>query len=376
VDPAIASRFPLIAKPRPAGRPLTERLAALADFATDPPDASHHDRVIRASGVINTASLIASDIGLHDLAETMCWQHFQAFADATHLDAPTAVAALQPLINIVRLMTRRGHGRQAFRALEEMYQAARRRGTTDMGGGVTADLGAVIRGEQQHHDVCLHLWATLLEDGLRALLAAGEWQRAADEATKHKGVGPHLWSGRQAVILARLHAGDATTAAEMVDASEPTTPEEHAVQALLYTFCALEGRLQLDRLDNALAQAQRLTTVNDPVKVYFRTQAALTAISLTTLAGRPDDWRLHEATITAASTDAYAARAVMALLGDRAERLGAVVISGGLDDGAATRPGVGEALTIHADGAIGRIREQLGAYGTTSFVKPLYAVTW
>jgi hypothetical protein len=71
VDPAIASRFPLIAKPRPAGRPLFERLAALADFAADLPDADHHDRVLRASGVINTASLIASDIGLHDLAETM-----------------------------------------------------------------------------------------------------------------------------------------------------------------------------------------------------------------------------------------------------------------------------------------------------------------
>jgi hypothetical protein len=355
VDPAIASRFPLIAKPRPAGRPLTERLAALADFATDPPDASHHDRVIRASGVINTASLIASDIGLHDLAETMSWQHFQAFADATHLDAPTAVAALQPLINIVRLKTRRGQGQQGFRALEEMYQAACRRGTADVG-GVTADLGAVIRGEQQHHDVCLHLWATLLEDGLRALLAAGEWQRAADEATKHKGIGPHLWSGRQAAILARLHAGEATAAAEMVDASEPTSPEELAVQALLYTFCALEGQVKPDRVDNALSQAQQLTTFDDPTNVYFRTQAALTAISLAALAGRPDDPQLHEATIFAASTDAYAARAVVASLGDRAERLHAVVKAGGLDNGSATRPGLVGALTMHTNGALDRIR--------------------
>jgi hypothetical protein len=355
VDPAIASRFPLIAKPRPAGRPLTERLAALANFATDPPDASHHDRLIRASGVINTASLIASDVGLHALAETMCWQHFQAFADAPDLDAPTAVAALQPLINIARLMTRRGDGQRAFRALGEIYQAARHRGVADIGSGLAADLGAVIRGDKQHHEVCLHLWATLLEDGLRALLAAGEWQRAADEAIKHKGVGPHLWSGRQAVILAQLYRGDATTAAEMVDASEPTNPEESAIQALLYTFCAIEGHLQPDRLDIALTHAQRLTNVDDPTNVYFRTQAALIAIALTALAGRPDDPQLQEATISTASTDAYAARAVVALLGDRAERLRAVVAAGGLDNGSATRPGLVGALTMHTDGAVDRI---------------------
>ncbi|MEY9889275.1 hypothetical protein ABIA31_002923 [Catenulispora sp. MAP5-51] len=361
MDPAIAARFPLIAKPRPAGRPLAERLAALVNFATDARDEGHHDKVVRASGVINTTSLIASDVGLHDLAETLSWQHYQAFADAPDLDAATAVAALQPLINIARLMTRRSNGQQAFRILGEMYQAARQRGVADLGSGLVADLGAVIRGDKQHHDVCLHLWATLLEDGLRALLAAGQWQRAADEAAKHKGVGPHLWTGRQAVILARLHAGEAKTAAEMVDASEPTNPEEHAVQALLYSFCALDGQLQPDRLGQALSQAQQLITTGDPTNVYFRTQAALTAISLAKLAGDTDDPQLHEATISAASTDAYAARAVVALLGDRAGQLRAVVAAGGLDNGAATRPGLAGALAMHAHGAVDRIRWLLGA---------------
>jgi hypothetical protein len=267
--------------------------------------------------------------------------------------------ALQPLINIPRLMIRRGQARKAHDTLQRLYRAALDRATTEVGASAV-DLGAVIHGDQQHHDVSQHLWATLLEDGLRALAAAGQWQQAADTATAHRGVGPHLWSGRQAVILARLQTGNAAQAAALVEASATNSPAEQAVQALLHTFCALDGHLRPHRLAAARAQAHRLIALDDPTTIHFRTQAALTAIALADLAGTPDP-RLHEATIAAAAADAYAARAVLASLGEQAQPLRAVVVAGGLDPSAARYPDLTEKLTIHTERALERVRKLLTA---------------
>ncbi|MFB4315126.1 hypothetical protein [Actinomadura sp. 21ATH] len=99
----IAQRFPLVARPRPACPPLTERIAQLRETAHT---ARTDGNRALAAAVQNKAALIASDCGQHDLARTLCWQHFDTYLPQCPLNAPTARDALEPLVNIARLLIR------------------------------------------------------------------------------------------------------------------------------------------------------------------------------------------------------------------------------------------------------------------------------
>ena len=334
MNPAIAGRFPLMCRPRPLGLPLTERIAAMVASAVDSPGANHHDMVARASGVINIAALIASDVGIRDLAWDMCWCHFNVFAGAEQLAPATAVMALQPLINIPRILIRDGNGQDAYDALSAMYQAAQRKGKADVCGR-TVDLSAIIRDEEGHRSVCEELWADMLNDGTRALAQAGRWSQAAESVATHRGVGDRLWDGRQVTILALLDRGRVDEAVAMTEASHIGDSAERAVGALLLTFCALEGSGDATGLAVALGEAQALIELNEPPTVYFRTQAALTALALADTAGEASEpvVRLQEAVTTAARTDTYAARSVLATQKRQNEVLRRTVDSGGLGHG-------------------------------------------
>jgi hypothetical protein len=72
--PAIASRIPLVRRTKAPALPLEERINHLTGLTVAPAGASHHDLVARACGVLNYAALIASDVGLPDLAEDLCWR--------------------------------------------------------------------------------------------------------------------------------------------------------------------------------------------------------------------------------------------------------------------------------------------------------------
>lgn len=76
----IAQRFPLIYRFRPACLPLPRRVHGLAELA-DAAAAKAHQGL--ASAVYNQAALIASDLGLPDLARKMCHQHAAAYLHAT-----------------------------------------------------------------------------------------------------------------------------------------------------------------------------------------------------------------------------------------------------------------------------------------------------
>ncbi|MFC0861650.1 hypothetical protein ACFHYQ_04990 [Sphaerimonospora cavernae] len=79
---AIAARIPLVSRPKAAGLPLAERITHLTELTVEPAGASHRDLVARASGVLNYAALIASDVAMPDLAPQLRWRKHQVFAEA------------------------------------------------------------------------------------------------------------------------------------------------------------------------------------------------------------------------------------------------------------------------------------------------------
>ncbi|OLE28787.1 MAG: hypothetical protein AUG49_01360 [Catenulispora sp. 13_1_20CM_3_70_7] len=334
MDSAIASRFPLICRAKPLGLPLSERIAALIESAIDPAGADLHDQVARASGVINVASLIASDAGMRDLAWDMCWRHYNIYAAAEHFEPGTATMAMQPMVNIPRLLIRDGQGELAHQVLTGLYRAAQRKGCAEIGGRVI-DVAAVIRTPEDHKAVCSDLWMALLSDGTRALAQAGRWTQAADAVARYKGVGDRLWDGRQVTVLSLLEQGRFAEAAATVESSVIGDASEKAVAAILAAFCAQEARTASTvRLDTALGEALALIELDEPPTIMFRTQLALTALALGDAVGTHRlTPRIQSGIIEAAGTDAYAARAVIALLGSDAKCLQHVVDAGGLGAG-------------------------------------------
>lgn len=81
MDPTgpIARRFPLIARPRPACGPLNVRVGELCALA----DAAERDgNPSSASAVFNQAALLASDVGLPNLARAWCHRHAELYLRA------------------------------------------------------------------------------------------------------------------------------------------------------------------------------------------------------------------------------------------------------------------------------------------------------
>src|SRR5690348_6438409 len=97
------ARFPLVARPRPACAPLEARIHHLCELARSAERSSDRSA---ASTVFNQAALLASDIGLADLARDWCHQHAGIYLRMRPLDGTPARHALEPLVNLVRLRIR------------------------------------------------------------------------------------------------------------------------------------------------------------------------------------------------------------------------------------------------------------------------------
>ena len=70
--------LPLTGRPRPACRPLPERVAEVSGIARAACQADA-GALAEASHAMNKAALIASDCGLQDLARDLCWHHINAY---------------------------------------------------------------------------------------------------------------------------------------------------------------------------------------------------------------------------------------------------------------------------------------------------------
>ncbi|MEU3159057.1 hypothetical protein ACPCAJ_33560 [Streptomyces griseoincarnatus] len=66
--PAIASHIPLVRRTKASALSLEDPINHPTRLTVAPVGASHHDLVARTYGVLNCTALIASDVGLPDLA--------------------------------------------------------------------------------------------------------------------------------------------------------------------------------------------------------------------------------------------------------------------------------------------------------------------
>ncbi|MFC8867960.1 hypothetical protein ACFUAC_09935 [Streptomyces sp. NPDC057148] len=335
----MASRIPLVRRTKAPALPLEERINHLTGLTVAPAGASHHDLVARACGVLNYAALIASDVGLPDLAEDLCWRQHQVFANAGRLSGRAAVMSLMPLVNLARLQTRAGHGELAYSLLHCLNDAARHRNKTDIDGR-TVDLWNLTGTDEDHRTVCQELYITLLVDGARALAQIGRWTEAADAMAQHRGIGNRLLDGRQIKIMALMEQGLDQQARDLIDTTQPTEPWEKAVALLLHAHCRpAEVPVPGADLDRTVEEAVQLLAHPDPPTAVFQTRTGLSALELDH-AGRHHA-RILDSLLSVARLDAYAARetlhhpAAAPALDDQATgALTALIAAAGLGAGA------------------------------------------
>ncbi|NDU73746.1 hypothetical protein GWI34_14020 [Actinomadura sp. DSM 109109] len=306
---AIAQRFPLVTRPRPTCPSLAERVGQLREMART----AHADGdQASAAAVQNMAALIASDCGLHDLARTLCWQHFDTYLSRWPLDAATARHALEPLVNIARLRIRTRDANRAHQLLNALFHAVSAHGDTVIDGR-SLSFRHLTNTKEDHRTLCQWLWTVLLADGTRALTSAGRWQEALAHVQQHKGIGRRLLDGRQVAILAQLHTGNPITALKTISQSDTTEPWERAVAACLTALCTT----RTDQPANAAVTTMidhYLNLPPSPELVLFQVRLGLTVTDIAGITGQHHEGeqataRLIEQALT--SEDGYTAHEVV-----------------------------------------------------------------
>ncbi|MDI3421911.1 hypothetical protein, partial [Streptomyces luteolus] len=302
-----AQRFPLVARPRPAGLPLDRRVKALVDLA----DMAQSRRDLGvASTVCNQAALVASDVGDADTARTMCRQHAIAYLHAAPLSAADSVRALEPVVNLVRLQLRDGRGPVGHQELQNLFDAVSAgRATTIEGVTVPHDL--VATGEARR-DVRRWLWTVLLADGTRALTHAGRWREALSHIQQHRGLAQRMLDGRQVAVVAALASADTAQANSLLTRTMPGEAWEAAVTDTLSVLCLrVAGQPCWRPLQNLTTTY--LSLPNPEGLVSFHTRLGLVVLDLVESpkapAARQIVASLYRGAIEAA--DGYAARDVL-----------------------------------------------------------------
>lgn len=326
--------FPLIPRARPPALPLDARIESLAALAaagtTDP-----RERAVSAAAVMNQAALLASDVGMPQLASDLCWRHYNVYQRARPLPPWAIELALQPLLNIPRQMIRNGDGTGAHNLLIRLLNGARER-TTVILDGTAVNPSAIANDPDQHKTVRTLLWAALLADGTRALTTAGRWREASNLAISVRGVGRRLLDGRQITILALLLEGQIDQANSMLDITVISTPWERAVQSVLQMACGAP---------RDFTPVLALWDAPGPSLAVFRTRVGLAAIDFTNEVGDASFHRLQAHLLNDAAADGYAARDLLAHPSfesagyfDSYTRLHELVISAGLTSGTVPEP--------------------------------------
>ncbi|MGH3798677.1 MAG: hypothetical protein ACRDTD_00815 [Pseudonocardiaceae bacterium] len=275
---AAVDRFPLLPRTRPPGQALHLRVDEIRGLACSASQGPDEIRISSAAQALNKAALIASDCGLADLAQQLCWRQFDIFQAATPLTAKTAKLALQPIVNLGRLATRDGDGARAYRIFENAYDAVRTQAATEIDGR-DIDFRQFVNQTQERQELRKFLWTILLADGTRALTQAGRWGDALRHIEQYKGIGKRMLDGRQVAILARCTTGDYDAAIDMLDDSSTPDPWEQAVATCLRTLCQRLGNQPADTSAAAMVRAY-LRLEPSPEHLLFRTRLGLCVIDL------------------------------------------------------------------------------------------------
>ena len=275
---AAVRRFPLLGRPRPACPALPEWLREIADIAA----AARRQGVngiADAAHALNKAALLASDCGLTDLANDLCWQHIDIYRAADRkLTSLEARYMLEPVLNLARLQIRADAGEQALQLLTATYRAVTT--STDLVvNGHTLPLANPTGTQQEQGKLREWVWLQYLADGIRALALAGRWDEAVEHAKAHSGIGLHLMEGRQAAIIASCLQGALSTARAMVKESTLTQPWEQQVAHCLNVMCADPDKKSVGRDVAAMVAHFRR---HEPMPGYavFRARLGLTVVTL------------------------------------------------------------------------------------------------
>ncbi|NBE54892.1 hypothetical protein [Streptomyces boluensis] len=334
----IARRFPLVARPRPACRPLAERVQEITDLARS----AEQDANLQSAAVAqNMAALIVSDCGLPDLARALCWRHAEAYLNSQPLGVQEARYCLEPLVNLARLHIRNGDGDAGFQLLDTLNTAVRAKEKEAVIDGRTVSFRHLTATTEDHQKLRQWLWAILLGDGTRALVAGGRWESAQTHTAHHKGVGERLLDGRQVHVVARCLGGDPASALRFLTSSKLSDEWEHAVAASLAALC-----LTVSSESSAEATAHMVSSYLDldagPELAVFRTCLGATVLDLCELHIHAAAVEVRDRLIRTAvqSEDGYVAREVLgheaceqSMSPDQRRVLSQAVSAAGLDQG-------------------------------------------
>ena len=265
ITPHMERRFPLVARSRPACLPLNERVGELERLA----DTAGQDPT-RVSAVLNQAALLAYDMGMPDLARTWCHGHARAQSTRLPGTAKTAIHALEPIVNLARLLIRNGDGQGALHLLHTLFEAVINQTDTEVDAGLVVPGAELTTTEEEHQTVVRWVWKVLLADGTRALITAGRWTQALEHLRAHNGIGNRMGDGRQVAVIAHLVTGEPDKAHALVEATTPGKPWEEAVTALLGALCR-PGPAQIEAM---VAHYNALEW--DPATAVFHTRLGLT----------------------------------------------------------------------------------------------------
>lgn len=305
---AVAKRFPLVARFRPACLPLPARISKLIELA----DAGErHSDPNLASTVYNQSALLASDLGLPNLAREMCHQHATTYLQACPLPAKSAIRGLEPLVNLARLQIRAGEADDGRHRLTALYEAV---GAGDEaafeGIAVPVDLLATV---EERREVRAWLWRVLLADGSRTLTTTGRWREALAHIEKHRGVGTRMLDGRQVAVLAALTAGNIEHTSELLASTIPGDPWEQAVTACLTVLCRQQGGQPVDHDVSDLVNVY-LNREAEPGLTVFDIRLGLTVLDTVVSSRHPASRTIVEQLVhrAMAAGDGYASREILA----------------------------------------------------------------
>ncbi|MFI6634269.1 hypothetical protein ACIBI7_35770 [Nonomuraea fuscirosea] len=232
---SVTRRFPLVPRSRAVCRSLEQRVARVRDRAHLAAQRGD-EAVLRAAEAFNVAALIASDCGLPKLAEELCWQQASVVLTGRPYPAGTAKLALQPLINLGRLLVRDGDGDAAYQVFRGLYDALHDRAAMIIAGR-QVDLADLVM-EEDRPELVQWMWLNLVIDGSKALARAGRWTEALHHAEQHHGVGGRLHEGRQVSIIARATSSHHDEAAHLLAVTPIEAPWEAARSRPACTRCA------------------------------------------------------------------------------------------------------------------------------------------
>jgi hypothetical protein len=264
-----------------------------------------------ASAVFNQAALLASDLGLPKLAQSMCHRHAQAYLRACPLPAMSAIRGLEPLVNLARLQIRAGHTDDARQRLLDLYEAVGT-GHTVAFEGITVP-AELTRTDEDRREVQAWLWRVVLADGTRTLTTTGRWPEALAHIEKHRGVGTRMLDGRQVAVVSALTVGDTERAADLLTKTASGEPWEQIVTACLTVLCRRDLSQPIDGHIADPAHAY-LGHEGKPGLTVFDIRLGLTALDTVGTPEHPKARDLVENIVrrTAHAGDGYAARELLA----------------------------------------------------------------